>query len=132
MKDHHRRRGWDSIAKKWLLPAEVLSVLMLIGRVDMGTAEDKENSLGRYHIDSCAGVCGDDYKLIYENDLCLVENENGSKVWQVVYESNKDYPAFDFEGWDSESNGISESLACAMRVTVIGNIHENHELLEER
>ena len=77
---------------------------------------------------------------IYEGDIVRVwiyqdEDEpelNESKVCKVVW-CGDDYPAFDLEpSYAEESNSLSHIMAGAdgETIEVIGNIHENPELLK--
>ena len=70
---------------------------------------------------------------IYEGDIVAEVpqfDDDEPDLYVVVYKETGDYPAFDLKGWTGEVNGISElSLTCG--IEVIGNIHENTDLLEE-
>ena len=70
---------------------------------------------------------------IYEGDIVAEIpqfDDDEPDLYEVVYNEDGHYPAFDFKGWTGEVNGISElSLTCG--IEVIGNIHENADLLEE-
>lgn len=71
-------------------------------------------------------ICeGDIVKTIKED----VDFED--EVYQIVYNETGDYPAFDLKGWRGEINGISE-LSANYGIEVIGNIHEQPELLEDK
>lgn len=71
---------------------------------------------------------------IYEGDIVAEIpqfDDDEPDVYEVVYNDDGHYPAFDLKGWTGEVNGISElSLTCG--IEVIGNIHENADLLEEQ
>lgn len=71
---------------------------------------------------------------IYEGDIVAdipQFDDDEPDLYEVVYNEDGHYPAFDFKGWTGEVNGISElSLTCG--IEVIGNIHENADLLEEQ
>lgn len=70
---------------------------------------------------------------IYEGDIVAEVpqfDDDKPDLYVVVYNETGEYPAFDLKGWSGEVNGISElSLTCG--IEVIGNIHENTDLLEE-
>ncbi|MFL2050635.1 YopX family protein [Leuconostoc mesenteroides] len=71
---------------------------------------------------------------IYEGDIVAEIthfDDDEPVLYVVVYNETGDYPAFDLKGWTGEVNGISElSLTCG--IEVVGNIHENADLLEEQ
>ena len=70
---------------------------------------------------------------IYEGDIVAEItqfDDDEPDLYVVVYNETGDYPAFDLKGWTGEVNGISElSLTCG--IEVIGNIHENADLLND-
>ena len=68
---------------------------------------------------------------IFEGDIVrLIDNDDYTDCYIVKYFGDKGYPAFDIDGWDnSECNGLSECTAC-FKLQIIGNIHDNPELLE--
>lgn len=68
---------------------------------------------------------------IYEGDIIEWDSCGDKKVFEVIGPTD-DYPAFDFKGWEGDCNGLSFGV-CAPdnKLTVIGNIHQNHNLLVE-
>ncbi|MEE8823718.1 YopX protein [Lentilactobacillus sunkii] len=75
-------------------------------------------------------------KAIYENDIIrFTEEDTASFVGPVEYMADDDYPAFDIPdkyiptGWGFETNVISYGVARGI-IEVIGNVHENLDLLE--
>ncbi|MDN2450975.1 YopX family protein [Leuconostoc sp. UCMA20149] len=70
---------------------------------------------------------------IYEGDIVAEItqfDDDEPDVYEVVYNETGDYPAFDLKGWTGEVNGISE-LSLNYGIEVIGNIHENADLLDD-
>lgn len=69
---------------------------------------------------------------IYEGDIVaeITQFDDEPDLYEVVYNETGDYPAFDLKGWTGEVNGISE-LSLTYGIEVVGNIHENQDLLKE-
>lgn len=70
---------------------------------------------------------------IYEGDIVEpveYDVDFEDEYYQIVYNESGDYPAFDLKGWNGTVNGISE-LSLTYGIEVVGNIHENADLLEE-
>lgn len=71
---------------------------------------------------------------IYEGDIVAEItqfDDDEPDVYEIVYNEDGHYPAFDLKGWTGEVNGISE-LSLTYGIEVVGNIHENADLLEEK
>ena len=74
-------------------------------------------------------------KEVFEGDIVeIYEHESESKTDRRVYEviwGGTDYPAFDLDGWDGETNALAElEQSGAWDWEVIGNIYENPDLLK--
>lgn len=74
---------------------------------------------------------------IFEGDILKVSDGENFYVAPVRYHSDDNYPAFDIDiryvpsDWNYDDNIFSEILNYGNEVmTVIGNVHENPELLE--
>jgi YopX protein len=66
---------------------------------------------------------------VYEGDTVAVfDGEEQTGIHEVEYCGERNYPAFDFKGWDGETNGLSEAKE-VFALEVIGNIYEKLELL---
>lgn len=75
-------------------------------------------------------------KEIYEGDIVRVSDVdgNGGYVDTVIWGGEDDYPAFDLKNHavEYDSNALSSIVNGGFEtIEVIGNIHENPELLEE-
>lgn len=77
-------------------------------------------------------------KDIYENDILKVTSDDGAFYMATVKWFGDDgYPAFDLEGvpvaaWCYDSNALATIIESSIETCeVIGNVHENIELLEE-
>ncbi|MFT9390862.1 YopX family protein [Leuconostoc pseudomesenteroides] len=68
---------------------------------------------------------------IYEGDIVAEItqfDDDEPDIYEIVYNEDGHYPAFDLKGWTGEVNGISE-LSLTYGIEVVGNIHENADLL---
>ena len=71
---------------------------------------------------------------IYEGDIVAEItqfDDDEPDLYEIVYNDDGHYPAFDLKGWTGEVNGISE-LSLTYGIKVVGNVHENADLLEEQ
>lgn len=87
-------------------------------------------------VEQFTGLYDKDGKEIYEGDLVKYTDDYGSFfISEVKYFADVDgYPAFDITSpsifdWDFESNLLSYGTTYNC-LTVVGNIHENADLLE--
>ena len=104
-------------------------------------------------VGQCTGLKDKNGKLIFEGDIiryaglydynCYLESIDNPEVYdnidlgniwtidEVVYGIKVGYPAFDLNKHDFETNGLSElSESGQYFYEVIGNIHDNPELLQ--
>lgn len=78
------------------------------------------------------GVLDSEKTEIFEGDIIEIEDGYTLKPsrHEVRYFSNDNYPAFDLHpNYDEDSNSISSAKFQAS-VRVIGNVHDNQDLLE--
>jgi uncharacterized phage protein (TIGR01671 family) len=71
-------------------------------------------------------------KKIYEGDIIRIREtkEDDWEIYVVKYYGDEGYPAFDTDPQiNCDCNGLSYAMA-ACEVEIIGNIHDNPELLE--
>ena len=108
MQDKFKFRAWDSIAKEYIFDSYALYELLV---------NDLDDS---YQVEQCTGLKDKNVKLIYEGDIVEVPVlyngiPTGQKQRCKVYYK---HGAFNIYAVESEY------------LEIIGNIHENPELLE--
>lgn len=115
-------RGWDSHNKRWVYGLPIMDVRghsrIQYDHVRYSIIVDP-NSLGEY-----AGLKDKNDKKIYEGDIIKAE---------FSYATWRGYVYFDkgnFELVDSDKNGQYLALSVLSNIEIIGNIHENPELLK--
>ena len=125
MQDRFKYRAWDKENKKYIYGVEKgLEFYSTAGNLHVMTlAEIAESS--KYVLEQCTGLKDEKGKLIYEGDILkgtyYIDNpvidyypvEYGEDEW---LNGNEDFPL-------SAYNTLS---------VIVGNIHENSELLEEK
>ena len=82
----------------------------------------------------CTGLKDSNNNLIYEGDIVrFTQYNNEEPEWEygeVIWGDKYSYPAFDFKhGNLFDCNGLSYIFNEGWTIEVIGNIHENKELL---
>lgn len=125
-------RAWDNQFKHWVGSAEYVidpytgNFLAVAGYEILKHEYDVT-------VEQYTGIDDVNEKGIYTGDIVAEItqfDDDEPDLYEVVYNETGDYPAFDLKGWTGEVNGISElSLTCGIKV--VGNIHENIELLEK-
>lgn len=122
MQNRFKFRAWDKENKKYVYNVEkVLEFHLTAGNLRVMTlAEIKESNT--YDLEQCTGIRDYLDKLIYEGDI-IKNLRTRNSCYKVVAEIN-DY-SFKYVG-----DNDSEKISCFEKYAVIGNIHENPELLE--
>ena len=108
MQDRFKFRAWDSIAKEYIFDSYALYELFV---------NDIDNS---YQVEQCSGLKDKNGKLIYEGDIVTGFFNNNKVIW--------DKGSFCVD----DGSGVFDELTRSNEEsTIIGNIHENPELLED-
>ena len=72
-------------------------------------------------------------KKIFEGDIVRIyelDVGNDDEIYEIRYFGGDEYPAFDFVGWEGDSNGMSQiTQEDSFSMEVIGNVYENPELI---
>ena len=110
MQDRFKFRAWDSIAKEYIFDSYALYELFV---------NDIDNS---YQVEQCTGLKDKNGKLIYEGDIVSVTQfyDDGPTDKTSPCKVKYKYGRFNIHDINS------------IFLEVIGNIHENPELLEEK
>lgn len=132
MEDRFKVRLWDITKQKFIEVTEIdyytdgVEVVVHYDRDPFDTGLD-EGYLKACFVEQCTGLRDKNGKLIYEGDILNVDNtenpENYPYVGHVI--RSKKEAAFKFL-----TGNIEVALKDGNRCEVIGNIHENPELLE--
>ena len=132
MEDRFKIRLWDVMERKFMEVTEIdyytdgEEVIVHYDGDPFDTVLDEEH-LKACFVEQCTGLKDKHGKLIYEGDILNVDNtenpENYPYVGSVIH--SKKEAAFKFL-----TGNIEVSLKDGNRCEVIGNIHENPELLE--
>lgn len=85
--------------------------------------------------DQYTGLCDSNGKEIYEGDIVHVDSglDDGFND-EIIWGDKDEYPAFDLKkhAIDYGSNALNEIISAGFEtIKIIGNIHENPEILEE-
>ena len=85
---------------------------------------------GDYELMQFTGLLDKNGKEIYDGDICAVNEMGLSEKTNYEVKWMKEYPAFDLDGWEGDSNALSEITQTGdWEIEVIGNIYETPELL---
>ena len=127
MQDRFKFRAWDKIQKMYINNVQVglSSYDHTSGHTEYLGFDDILNSK-RYEVEQCTGLKDENGKLIYEGDI--LKSAYTEKTYIVGRE--KHYACWSYR-YKNVGTTLSEGDIVNYGLEVIGNIHENPELLEE-
>lgn len=127
--DRFKFRVWDNTENSYT------TSFAFVGKVhNDGTFCAFGNTSENLIVEQCTGLRDVNGRLIYEGDIIESFDHEGEPVRHVV-EWNKDFARFEavlvpkYE-WTNNCGSISKEWLTLFEKRVIGNIHENPELLE--
>lgn len=131
MKDYHKMRFW--LEGKLINPQ---AVIWSGERFATGIWNYEETfiveGMQAVEVELCTGLKDKNGKLIYEGDIISFEGDYGKTILKTLWERGEacfKFIGFDDKGWTS---CYGDELNSRVIVEIIGNIHENPELLETK
>lgn len=133
MNDRFRFRAWNRETKQYHYGAEntydYMYGLPSVMKCSFGSLLEDTGEGNRYVVEQCTGLKDASGNLIYEGDIIAVANGsiNGNvciSKWEVVWKEK--------EGRYSVPSWVADKPDFSHYVKVLGNIHENPELLEDK
>ena len=85
--------------------------------------------------EQCTGLKDKNGKLIYEGDICRIKGTYYDCDYKEYFEVDENEEVESLEKFFGEAmlKGVYSALGCdTLQVEVIGNIHENADLIEEK
>lgn len=125
MQDRFKYRAWDKENKKYIYGVEKgLQISSAAGGLHVMTLAEIAES-NKYDLEQCTGLKDEKGKLIYEGDIL--------KGTYYIDNPVIDYYPVEYgeDEWLNGNEGFPLSAYNTLSV-IVGNIHENSELLEEK
>jgi len=127
-------RAWDKV-KKQIYQVEKISYFESGKVASVYTFGPDYSCLDMIVLERSTGLNDESGNEIYEGDIVAVSSDDWPGYRDVIcWGGDDNYPAFDlkYHAKDYDSNALSEIMAAGIEtIEVIGNVHENPELLEE-
>lgn len=127
MRDRLRYRAWDKENKRYIYGVEKgLQFYSTAGNLRVMTLAEIEGS-DKYDLEQCTGLKDKNGKLIYEGDI--LKSIYTEKTY--IVDREKHYACWSYR-YKNVGTTLSEGDIANYELEIVGNIHENPELLEEK
>ena len=133
MNDRFKFRVWDKRLKRYL--CEYAPTPMLMSNGNLAYLDDAEMEF--YEVEQCTGLKDKNGKLIYEGDIIQAINQDTVNKPDlqtgVIWGDELDCRWIKFKKEELSWNDFCSLIDydCTLTIEVIGNIHENKELLND-
>lgn len=141
MEDRFKLRVWDNVVKKYLTDDDVFEITdgILDNLYDLLNEDNRRFILGLHDLvfEQCTGCRDCSNQLIYEGDILEIAEDMGTshvvvrwdnefQKWTVEGDTEADYEFYDLVKRPCDIDEMIDDIG------VVGNIHENPELLEKK
>ena len=121
MKDRFKFRVWNSKTKRYIEPCSLVLCM------DASLMTIEERSVGdEYIIEQCTGLKDKNGKLIFEGDLVKMDDDKYKVIWLDEAFKYEPLSTIGVRGY------LDVGAYYCTDPEIIGNIHDNPELLEEK
>ena len=132
MNDRFRFRVWNTRTKKLREVAQITLDARQHGVTSEISNMETCHLVYQPHLvlEQCTGLKDKNGKLIYEGDIVQHDTAAGPKCWPVLFKDG--CFVLPYESGNAWLGKVIQNCPYDSGVVVVGNIHENPELLEEK